>query len=232
MRVFSILIAFLLLSPMAAAYATQDADVNVEMNTKNSSTFNFAPHTESRKPYPFPGEVRYGPLTPLFSGKGSSTHHNITKLKNIIELKPEWSASETKTNLVEENGLVISWKSLVPEPLRWSTRRISYMEKGNCYTVLGFVKVWSKKDATTMEILDVALRYAMLMGGNRFLVIEYNVDESVEASGWGIGGNRTIASDHTITTGGTGYSSAKSGNIVKPFIHIAVLYVNGKEAKR
>ena len=191
--------------------ATANANVNgvaATGNANNNQTF----HASDRA-YVVPGGVQYGHM-PGYFGENKPGHQFITldklmmynttweikaKYPNISGLKLNYTPHTKKVAKEDQSKVVICTKKMFDK----TKFEIKILGVGTINS--------SNKDIISSDLLDKVLYNASLYGATHIQFLGEGTNVELQSSGWGIGLSYTKASDTSVSTGGTGFSTGWAG---------------------
>lgn len=185
-----------------------------------------------------PGDVQYGFLVNHYAQPQKG--FEFQTLRTALMYVNRFSEGALENILKSSEGMIHEMKvvneGLEPLPVEENGARyitvIIVGKKVKQAEFVGFVSTQAKSSKTTsIEVLARAALDALKAGAN---VIQFTAEGAVldtEASGWGIGFNSTFAAvtqagqhpQSSVSSGGTGYSSATAGLREKPWLQAFAL---------
>lgn len=215
----------------AAASGGQAAAEGGQSFAVNDQTFE-----SGDRPFAYQGQVQYAVL-PGYFGENSKPGHQFISLQQLMMYTTEWSVEDAKTMLKDgTRGSVNLNISPLVAKVPVEERSVSVICIGDIldkekYDVqvlaVGTVNATNKR-ATSAKDLATAIKTASEYGATHIQFLGQGTNTELSSSGWGIGFNFTKATDSTVSTGGTGFSTGYSGYDNLPWQQFMLLKVGGE----
>ena len=186
----------------------------------------------SEKAFPNQGGVGYGAM-PGYFGDNNKPGHQFISLNKLMMYTTSWNVEDAKA-MIEGNSSKIN---LILAPLvkkvdsKEATTTIICTKKAFdtdkfIVTQLGFGTVNAKnKNGISAFALAKALIKASEYGATHIQFLGEGTNTELSSGGWGIGLAYTKASDTSVSTGGTGFSTGWAGYNNLPWQQFIILKV-------
>jgi hypothetical protein len=238
-KIFAVTLAMFTLLAFSTVHADQNATATVGQveagaqagfvgDVGSNNTYEASDLNDGRQ-YANPGDVQYGPVLNYFGqplpSEGFQPVEQLlmyscwftegsleSMLKGVEKTRAEFKVANTTVGnaaLANEDGST-KWIKIVISRNKYDGTNVDFK---------GFITAKSEsRNATMTEVMAKAALTAMQNGCNVIHFTAQGAVRDVFSTGWGIGFNSTQAqvyssdfSKSNVTTGGTGYSSAKAG---------------------
>ena len=178
-------------------------------NANNVQTFE-----ASDRAYVIPGGVQYGHM-PGYFGDNNKPGHQFIALDKLMMYNTSW---EIKDSYPKSSKLTLN---LTPHKLKVDkegrskvvicTKNLFDTEKFEVVILAVGTVNSTNKNIISSDLLDKVLYEASLYGATHIQFLGEGTNTELQSSGWGIGLSYTKASDTSVSTGGTGFSTGWAG---------------------
>lgn len=208
-----ILSIFLVVTVMCAtSFADSNAevnDVNAVGNANNNQTFE-----ASDRAFPNQGGVGYG-IMPGYFGDNNKPGHQFISLSKLMMYNTAWKIKDNYPETCKINLNLTIHKAEVAKEDRSKvvicTKKMFDTEKyGVTLLAVGTVNATNKKMISS-ALLDKVLYEASKYGATHVQFLGEGTNTELSSGGWGIGLAYTKASDTSVSSGGTGFSTGWAG---------------------
>jgi len=229
-----ILSVFLVLTVMCSTSfadidASADASVGlVEAEANNNQTFE-----ASDRAFPNQGGVQYGAM-PGYFGDNNKPGHQFISLNKLMMYNTAWKIKDSYPATYKINLNLTTHRPEVAKEDRSEivicTKNMFDKEKYEIILLaVGTVNA-TNKNMISSELLDKVLYEASKYGATHVQFLGEGTNTELSSGGWGIGLAYTKASDTSVSSGGTGFSTGWAGYNNLPWQQFFFLKVTDKNA--
>lgn len=170
--------------------------------------------TITNKAAVIPGNVQYGGM-PGYFGDNNKPGHQFISLDKLMMYNTAWNI---KDNAANSCGINFNYTPHTEKVAKEDRSKVVICTKNifdkNLYKVelLGVGTMNStQKKVISSDLLDNVLKEASYYGATHIQFLGEGTNTELQSSGWGIGLSYTKASDTSVSTGGTGFSTGWAG---------------------
>ncbi len=178
-------------------------------NANNVQTFQASPRA-----YAYQGQVQYGAM-PGYFGQNNKPGHQFISLSKLMMYNTSWEIKDSYPNVP---GLNFNYTPHTKKVAKEDQSKVIICTKKMFdkskfkIKILGVGTINSSdKDVISSDLLDKVLYKASLYGATHIQFLGEGTNTELQSSGWGIGLSYTKASDTSVSTGGTGFSTGWAG---------------------
>jgi len=194
------------------AFADTNSSVNGVEATGNAN--NIQTFEASDRAYVVPGGVQYGHM-PGYFGDNNKPGHQFISLDKLMMYNTSWNIKASYPNI---SGLKLNYTPHTKKVDKADQSKVVICTKKMFDTTKVKVQILgvgtinsSDKDIISSDLLDKVLYNASLYGATHIQFLGEGTNTELQSSGWGIGLSYTKASDTSVSTGGTGFSTGWAG---------------------
>ena len=209
-----IMLVMLLMFVFATGNVFADSNANVNGVNASGTANNNQTFEASDRAYVVPGGVQYGHM-PGYFGDNNKPGHQFISLDKLMMYNTSWNIKASYPNI---SGLKLNYTPHTKKVAKADQTKVVICTK-NMFDktkfeveLLGVGTINSSdKDIISSDLLDKVLYNASLYGATHVQFLGEGTNTELQSSGWGIGLSYTKASDTSVSTGGTGFSTGWAG---------------------
>lgn len=186
-----------------------------------------------KRAYAIQGDVPIAPL-PGYFGDNNKPGHQFIPLAKLLMYNTAWKIKDSYPASIGRNVNITPHADKVAKEDRSKvvtcTKEVFDTTKVDL-TLLAIGTINStNKDVISSDLLDKVLYSASLYGATHIQFLAEGTNTELQSTGWGVGFAYTKATDSTLSTGGTGFSSGWAGYHNLPWQQFMFLKITDPEA--